>query len=193
MPNTSPERGDVVTQNPDYFLSGGTRETIPRRVPSVNTVAVAATGVMAAYAVTLYQGDLISGICFRTGGTAATTPTNWWVALYDGSVSAPALMSQSADQLTAPVAATTLFGPSLLVPQRIVLTGTYYLAMSFTAAVVPTMTGIVTASTVMTGPIANVPAMRQLVFSSGSALAGVAPATIAGTTSLVGIPWMVAF
>ncbi|HET6353389.1 hypothetical protein, partial [Streptomyces sp.] len=58
-----------------------------------------ATGVMTSVPIYLQAGDVITNLSFRSGATAAGTPTAWWFALYSDAAT-PALIAQSADQTT---------------------------------------------------------------------------------------------
>jgi hypothetical protein len=89
-------RADIV----DCKLNGTTakRSNLDRRYLVTNTAALT-TQVMTSVAIPLEVGDVVTNLTFLSGATAAGTPTNWWFALYDTSAT-PALIAQSADQLT---------------------------------------------------------------------------------------------
>lgn len=135
----------------------------------LDDVAALATGVMTSVDLWLNEGDLVTNLSFCSGGTAAGTPTNYWFALYDP---AGALLSQSADQLTAAWAADTWKTLALGSAQRITRSGRYKAGISVTATTPPTLVGSVAAKSLLTGE-------TDLARTSGSALTGTAPATIA--------------
>lgn len=151
------------------------------------TVPVAATQVMYHVGIPVVVGDSITSINFRTGSTAANTPTNWWVALYDNQAT-PALIAQSADQLTAAVGATSPFTVALAGGPFVMTGNLVYAAMMFKATTVPTMTGVSLAGAASAGYFGT---QRRMAGSSGSALTGTAPGTIATPTASQGIPYVV--
>ncbi|MGW7198460.1 hypothetical protein [Streptomyces chryseus] len=156
------------------------RANLPR--VGLDDVAAAATGVMCSVALYLHDGDLVSNLTFISGATAAGSPTNYFAALYSG---AGALLAQSADQLTAAWAADTAKTLALATPQRITKSGIYYAALSVTATTVPTLVGSVGAKPVLTGE-------GNLAQTSGSALTGSAPATIATPAFKRQVPLVIA-
>jgi hypothetical protein len=144
------------------------RANLPR--VGLDDVGALATGVMTSARLDLVEGDLITSLSFTSAGTAAGTPTNYWFALYDGVTNA--LMSQSADQLTAAWAADTVKTLALAAPQRITRTGLYWAAIMVTATTPPTLVGCHGAKPHLTGE-------GNLAQTSGSSLTTTAPATIA--------------
>ena len=143
------------------------------------------TQVMLSVAVPLQPGALISNITFKSGATAADTPTNWWFALYD---TAGALMSQSADQLTAAWAANTVKTLALATPQRITTPGVYYAGIMVKATDLPSLIGKTVG---IAGASASILSSKVLAQTSGSALTGTAPATIATPTTIANVPFVV--
>lgn len=143
-----------------------------------------ATGVMTSVPIYLVGGDLVTNLSFVSGATAAGTPTNYWFALYDNQTT-PALIAQSADQLTAAWAANTVKTLALSTAYRVPKTGIYYAACMVTATTPPSLLGAVGARPVVTGE-------RNLSQSSGSALTGTAPATIATPAVKNFVPYAVA-
>lgn len=133
------------------------------------------TQVMTAVPVYLHAGDVITNISFRSGATAAGTPTNYWVALYSDAAT-PALLSQSADQLTAAWAANTTKTLALAAPQTITRSGIYWAVLMVKATTVPTLLGCAVAPAIATGE-------RNLAVSSGAALTTTATATLASPTA----------
>lgn len=151
-------------------------------------LAALATQVMLSAALYLQAGDVIASLTFKSGGTAAVTPTNWWFALYD-TATTPALLAQTADQTTAAWAANTAKTLALAAPVTVSKTGIYYAAVMVKAATVPTLIG----ATVVAGAAGGVLAAdKALVQTSGSALVATAPATVATPAAVGTMPYVVA-
>ncbi|MCI0689450.1 MAG: hypothetical protein L0Y54_19765 [Sporichthyaceae bacterium] len=156
--------------SPDTFF----RSNLPRvgLVDSAGDSHVAlATGVMTAVPIYLTAGDLVTSLSFLSGATAAGTPTNYWVALYD-TATVPALIAQSADQLTAAWAANTVKTLALPAPYQVTKTGIYWAVCMVTATTPPSLVGSIGARPIVSGE-------RNLSVSSGAGLTGTAPATLA--------------
>lgn len=141
------------------------------------------TAVMTSGPILLFAGDTVTNISVRSGATAAGTPTNQWAALYS-TAATPALMAQSTDRTTEAWAANTTRTFVLTTAQTIRETGYYWWAVMVTATTVPTLLGCVVAPSIVTGE-------RSLSQSSGSGLAGTAPATIATPTAKQFCPYVV--
>ncbi|MFF3310485.1 hypothetical protein [Streptomyces sp. NPDC002952] len=156
------------------------RTNLPR--VGLDDVPAAASGVMCSVALYLQDGDTISNLTFISAGTAAATPTNYFVALYNG---AGTLLAQSADQLTAAWAADTAKTIPLATAQKITKSGIYYAALSIAASTVPTLVGTIGAKPVLTGE-------GNLAQTSGSSLTGTAPATIATPAFKRAVPLVIA-
>lgn len=148
----------------------------------LDDVAALASGVMTSVDLWLSEGDLVTNLSVLSGGTAAGTPTNYWVALYDPS---GALLSQSADQLTAAWAADTWKTLALGSAQRITRSGRYKAGINVTATTPPTLIGSIGAKALLTGE-------TDLARTSGSSLTGTAPATIATPAFKRQVPLVVA-
>jgi hypothetical protein len=133
------------------------------------------TQVMTSVPVKLYAGDVITNVSFRSGATAAGTPTNWWFALYSNAAT-PALLAQTADQTSTAWAANTTKTVALATAQTITVTGIYWVGIHVKATTVPTLLGTLVAPAIATGE-------RNLSQSSGSSLTATAPATIATPTA----------
>ncbi|MBP5931830.1 hypothetical protein F3K39_28255 [Streptomyces sp. LBUM 1479] len=142
------------------------------------------TQVMTSVPIHLQAGDVITNLSFRSGATAADTPTNWWFALYSDAAT-PALLAQTADQLTTAWAANTTMTKALASAYTVPKTGIYWAAIMVKATAVPTLLGSVAAPAIVTGE-------RNLSQSSGSALTTTAPATIATPTAKQFVPYVVA-
>jgi hypothetical protein len=141
-----------------------------------------ATGVMTSVPIHLRQGDVITSLSVRSGATAATTPTAYWLALYD---EGSALIVQTADQTSTAWAANTTKTLALSAPYTVLRTGIYWVGIMVTAGAVPSLLGTIGAPAIVTGE-------RNLSQSSGAGLTATAPATIATPTAKQFIPYVVA-
>lgn len=148
-------------------------------------LAALTTQVMTSVAVPCQGGDLITNITFKSGATAAGTPTNWWFAFYD---TAGALLAQTADQTSTAWAANTAKTVALVTSQRVASTGVYYAAIHVKATTVPTLLG---KSLALAGAAASILSSKVLAQTSGSALTDTAPATIATPTTVSTVPFCV--
>lgn len=145
------------------------------------------TQVMLSVAIPLQPGDVVTNITFVSGATAAGTPTNYWFALYS-SAATPALLSQSADQLTAAWAANTVKTLALANPQLITVAGVYYAAVMVKATTPPTLIGKAVG---VAGAAGSILSSKVLSQTSGSSLTTTAPATIATPTTVANIPMVI--
>lgn len=183
--------GHYGAKNREWLLAGmpaaGYRDNMPR-VQAGGDLAALTTQVMTSVALPLQAGDVVASLTFKSGGTAAVTPTNWWFALYDDSAT-PALLAQSADQLTAAWAATTAKTLALATPQLISRAGIYYAAVMVKATTVPTLLGASTQAGASAGLLSTDKVLAQ---TSGSALTATAPATIATPTAVGTVPLVLA-
>lgn len=144
------------------------------------------TQVMLSVAVPLQTGDLVTNITFKSGATAADTPTNYWFALYS-SASTPALLAQTADQTTTAWAANTVKTLALATAQRISASGVYYAAIMVKATDLPSLIG---KSVGIAGAAASVLSSKVLAQTSGSSLTTTAPGTIATPTTIAAVPFV---
>jgi hypothetical protein len=142
-----------------------------------------ATGVMTAVRIKLAAGDVITSVSFRSGATAAGTPTNWWFALYSNAAT-PALLSQSADQTSTAWAANTTKTLALAAAQTISVPGYYWVAINVTATTPPTLLGTCAVAPIVTGE-------PNMSVTSGSALTATATATLASPTVKQFVPYVV--
>lgn len=156
-----------------------------RRLDATADTGALTTQVMTSVPVYLRRGDVVTNISFRSGGTAAGTPTNYWFALYSNAAT-PALLGQTADQLTAAWAATSNKTLALASPVTIQTDGVYWVAIMVKATTVPTLVGVSTtaAAGIVTGE-------KNLAQTSGSALTTTAPATIASPTAAATVPLVI--
>lgn len=176
--------------NADYLLegAGGFRAQNMRQIDVNTDLAALTTQVMSAVALPLQPGDVVTSLTFKSGATAAGTPTNWWFALYS-SASTPALLAQSADQLTTAWAANTAITLALATPQMATTAGVYYAAIMVKATTVPTLLG---ASVALAGAAASIVSSKVLSNTSGASLTTTAPATIATPTTVATVPLVIA-
>lgn len=186
-------RGHYPVTNPEWSLNGspsGTFRANMRRQDIAGNLAALTTQVMLSTALYLEAGDPVTNLTFVSGATAAGTPTNWFFALYDDSAT-PALLAQSADQLTAAWAANTAVTLALASVQRITRTGIYYAAVMVKATTVPTLAGAAAVENAVAAG-ALIAGQKVLAQTSGAALTTTAPATIATPTTVVTVPYAVA-
>jgi hypothetical protein len=178
------------TYNSDWLLDGQSSSFRASNMgpydPNADTASLT-TQVLTSVAIALQPGDVITNITFKSGATAAGTPTNWWFALYS-SAATPALLAQSADQLTAAWAANTVQTLALSTAQLITTAGVYYAAVMVKATTPPTLVG---ANLGIAGAGASILSSKVLAQTSGSALTTTAPPTIASGTTIATVPLVV--
>src|SRR5262245_8635101 len=141
--------------DPEWYLLGAStfyRQTIDPSLAASDVAAALTTQVMLSAAIFLEVGDRITSISTTSGNTAAGTPTNYWFALYYDSAT-PALMAQTADQLTAAWAANTVKTFALQTVQVIPRTGIYYIGIMVKATTVPSLVCRVAGRDVMNGAL----------------------------------------
>jgi hypothetical protein len=178
-----------------WLLSGkptGTYfETTPRDGVNIDQ-AVGATGVMLTAALPVTQGSVLTKVTMAVGATAASTPTHGFVALYGPGATVQPLLVQSADQLTTAMAANTFYTWSFTTPYTAPTTDVYYVGISFTGTTIPTLLGKAQGlnATNIIAFLAAFTTAAPLAQTSGTALGGVAPATVATPTNVLTIPWL---
>lgn len=182
-------RQSVLTTEPDWLWAGSPNggavsENFPR-IEIAADLSALTTQVMLSVGVPIQAGEPIVSLSFLSGATAAGTPTNYWAALYDPS---GALMAQSADQLTAAWAADTAKTFTLTTPQAASVSGIYYAALMVKATTPPSLMGKSVNRAAAAGAIAS--GQKVLAQTSGSALTGTAPATIATPTTVANVPYV---
>lgn len=188
MPLTN---GHYPAKNAQWMLSGqpgGTYRSNLERALVVSDFASLTTQVMQSTALYLQAGDLVTNLTFKSGATAAGTPTNWWFALYDDSAT-PALLGQSADQTTAAWAASTAKTLALASPVNIARSGVYYASVMVKATTPPSLIGAGTILGAVSGFVAGDLVLAQ---NSGASLTATAPATIASGSAIGFVPRVVA-
>lgn len=146
-----------------------------------------ATGVMTSVPILLQAGDVITNLSFRSGATAAGTPTNWWFALYNPV--GDTLLGQTADQLTTAWAANTAMKVSLATTYVVPTTGVYRAAIMVKASTVPTLAGVTVRAAASAAVVTGQAVLAQ---TSGASLTTTAPATIATPTAVGTVPYVAA-
>lgn len=172
----------------DWMLEGspsGVRVSNMRQLDCNADLSALTTAVMLSVAVPIQTGELITSITFKSGATAAGTPTNYWFALYSA---AGALLSQSADQTNTAWAANTVKTLNLAEAQRVSAAGVCYAAIMVKATTPPTLIGH---SVGIAGAAASILSSKVLAQTSGSALTDTAPATIATPTTVANVPFVI--
>ena len=165
------------------------RSNLPRTDAAADT-AVLTTQVMASFAIPVHPGDTITSLTFLSGATGAGVPTNWWFALYNDAAT-PALLAQSADQLTAAWAADTAITLALTTAQTNAGDHTVWFASVMMKATTPnSLVGVnLGRAGISTGVKST---QKVLARTSGAALTTTAPATITGATAIVGLAYVLA-
>lgn len=176
------------TYSPDWMLDGspsGLRASNMRQLDINADLTTLTTQVMTSVAVPIQPGELITSITFKSGATAAGTPTNYWFALYSA---AGALLAQTADQTSTAWAANTVKTLDLATAQRVAAAGVCYAAIMVKATTAPTLLGH---SVALAGGAASILSSKVLAQTSGSSLTDTAPATIATPTTIATVPFVV--
>lgn len=192
-------RGKYATTNPLWSILGQPSNVVQPNQPVrtnleylgigglLDTAASLATGVMTCVAIPVDVGTTITKASVLVGATAASTPTHSFAALYSGTnVAAPPLIGQSTDGLTAAIVASTRFDFTLTSTQTITATqapyGYIWAAISVTGTAVPSLiTGPSNAAAAQYQWFTNTLAAGSATgfsITSGSAVAGTAPATL---------------
>ena len=156
------------------------------------------TGVMVAVPCPVDVGMEISKISVEIGAGAAGTPTHSFAALYSGTtVTAPPLIAQTTDGLTGAIAASARYDFSFAAGSQVVITaaqapyGFIYVAIAVTASTVPSCATLPSgAAAVQYRVFPNTPLYYSQ--TSGSAVAGTAPATLinASTLTVAPVVWL---
>jgi len=186
-------RGGYPPNDPMYLLRGATpadaskaaRANMGRFIAS--DTAALTTQVLTTVALPLNAGDLVTKLAFKSGATAAGTPTNYWFALYD---TAGALIAQTADQTTTAWAADTTKDLALSTPYLVTKPGVYYAGIMVKASTVPSLVGVTLARAALsTGFLSTDVVLSQ---TSGTGLTDTAPATIGTVTAIAAVPKVLA-
>jgi hypothetical protein len=179
-------RGRYAVLNPAWLAAGQPAGLDRRNIDRFDAdadLSALTTQVMLSVALPLQAGDTVTSLAFKSGATAAGTPTNWWVALYDP---AGNLLSQSADQTSTAWTADTTKALPLATPQGIATAGVYYAAIMVKATTPPSLVGVTLGRAAVAAGFTA--ADRVLAQTSGSGLTTTAPATIASPTAVATVP-----
>lgn len=140
------------------------------------------SGKATVVAIPVEVGDVISKVSVLAGATAEATGTHAWAAVYSGVATTAALQGAQSVDVTgaAAIAASgrfdfTLATPVLVTPSN-APNGYLYVAVSVTATTVPSLLSAAVAVAAQYAWFTGSPAF--FAATSGSALVGVAPATI---------------
>jgi hypothetical protein len=167
-------------------------ESVPYESVNIDQ-AIAASGAMLTVAVPMFQGSVLTKVTFAVGATAASTPTHSFVALYGPGATVQPLLTQSADGLTTAAAANTLVTVSFATAYTTPTTDVYYVGISYTGTAAPSLLGKAAGlnATQIIAVLAGQTTRPPLAQTSGSALNGTAPTTVATPTNVLTIPWVV--
>jgi hypothetical protein len=174
----------------DWLLAGSPSGAFASsiRQEAINAdLAALTTQVMTSVAVPVQAGDVITNVTFKSGATAAGTPTNWWFAVYSAAAT-PALLGQTADQTSTAWGANTPMTLALATPVLVSAAGVLYVACMVKATTVPTLIG---ANLSLAGAAGAIAGSKVRAQTSGSALTTTAPATIASPTTVATVPYAV--
>jgi hypothetical protein len=113
--------------------------------------AVPSSGGIYGAVVPVVPGDTITKMSVLVGGTAATSPTHSWMALYSG-LATPALIVQSADATTTAIPASAAYTATLSTPTTITAVnapfGFVYAAICITGTGMPNVATVSTPTAV---------------------------------------------
>jgi hypothetical protein len=140
------DAGHVHALSPLASEPAGTLATrFPGAVNSTGSLAALTTGGQVAVgAIGLPKGMTVSNIAVMIGGTPASGPTHFWVALTDSSLN---VLAVSADNTNGALSARTFKQLSVTTdgshPYTVAATGCYYIAVSASASTTaPTLMGV---------------------------------------------------
>lgn len=172
------------------------RQTMSRTQIIADNATPFASGAMLSVSIPLMAGDIVTKISFRSGATAAATPTHYFFALYDPLGN---FIAQTADQTSTAWAADTTIDLALTTPYQVGATsgvaptyyagpGAYRVAISMAAGTIPSLVGVTLARSSVSTSIYSTD--KPLAQTSGSGITATAPATIATPTASVVYPWV---
>jgi hypothetical protein len=165
--------------------AGTFRESVDRRLIGTN-VSILTSGTLHVTALFLEAGEVVTNLTMRSGGTAASSPTNWWFALYDP---AGNLIGQTPDQTTEAWGTTTTKTKALASPYTVPTSGLYRAGLMVRASTPPSLAGL-SAPAGATAFVAGQLAVSLSV--GGGALTTTAPATLSGAAGSTQIPYVIA-
>lgn len=127
----------------DYLYAFGIAntlgESIPRMLCNEANLSALTSGTLFMQAIYLKAGQKITNLSFHSATTAAGTPTNGFMALYDANRN---LLAQTANWTTEAWAANSIKTKALTAQYTVPSTGLYYVGLMVTATTVPTMKGL---------------------------------------------------
>ncbi len=119
---------------------GAVAQSFDRAAATIADLTIATTGQLYYMQLPLPVGALVSALTFRSGETAASTPTHQWACLMD---STRAIQAISADKTTTAWAADTDVTFTMGTAFRIPSGGPWYAGLMVAASTVPTIDGVV--------------------------------------------------
>lgn len=122
-----------------YGIAGTIAESIPRMLCNEANLAALTSGTLFMQAIYLRAGQRINNLSFHSATTAAGTPTNGFMALFDVN---RALLAQTANWTTEAWAANSIKTKALTATYVVPSDGIYYVGLMVTATTVPTMKGL---------------------------------------------------
>jgi len=191
-------RGKYPATNPDFLWGGGAtmggstnapKQTLPRYAALGE--ATLTDGQMYCVGIALQEGDQVNTVVAITGGTAAASTTNQWMALYDatgGPTDFP-LMAQSVDMGSGFNTANMYAGAAFNTPVQITRSGIYYIAMLAAAGTMPTVVGAPMLNATLSGIYGY---NYCLAFTAGESLTDTAPDTMPAGTAVANVPFALA-
>ena len=157
-----------------------------------DAAAALVSGKLTYVPVPVEVGDCISKVSVLVGGTAASTPTHSWAALYSGALTTAALLgSQSTDGTTAVIAASGRFdftlGSKYIIQPADAPYGYVLAAVSVTGTAVPSLASVAVATALQYAWFTDTPLFGA---TYGSALGASAPSslTLASASALATPP-----
>lgn len=194
-------RGHYNVSNPIDSLFGQVRNATQSNQPMFSNAYVFGMGGLSdqaastitakanVVAIPVDYGAIITKVAFKVGATAAATSTHTNVALYGGSVAAPAILGAQSTDNTAgnggfPASAWNIvtLGAAVLVTPTNAPNGYIYASLGITATTQPSLAGWTTASAIFYTDSGLGSATTNPLFMGGAAFTGggaVAPATLA--------------
>jgi hypothetical protein len=188
------QEGHYAARNPAWLRNGSPSaykaESIDRHIVTSDVAAALVTQVMTHVAIPVQAGDVITNITFVAGATAAGTPTNWWFALYSAATT-PALLGQTADQLTAAWATDAAKTLALTTAFQATADGVLYAVCMVKATTVPSLLCKVLPRATFADKDIGFTGQKRLAGTSDTGLTTTAPATMGAITAVVNIPYCV--
>lgn len=134
-----PQQGLLKRRAGTYLRPTSTVVESCPRTQAGGDLAVLTSGFLFMWAVEFQEGDIVTDVTFRSGGTPAGTPLNQWASLWD---SARAQLRLTADLTTTAWAANNPQTFTYTSPYRITASGLYYVGLTVVATTPPTLRGV---------------------------------------------------